>query len=94
MAFGLGMCVCRVRQRNEAYRKRRPSPVSLVAVSPFRLGEQPNVRVGVAMIMPDGSMFGTTKGKGAKRVEFRIPYHLAAERHDHLHFLPKPFRRP
>ena len=46
------------------------------------------------MIMPDGSVFGTTKGEGAERVEFCIPCHLAAERHDHLHFLPKPFRRP
>ena len=46
------------------------------------------------MIMPDGSVFGTTKGEDAKRVEFCIPCHLAAEQHDHLHFLPKPFRRP
>ena len=46
------------------------------------------------MIMPDGSVFGTTKGEGAERVEFCIPCHLAAERHDHLHFLPKRFRRP
>ncbi|MDP6572383.1 MAG: cytochrome P460 family protein [Rhodospirillales bacterium] len=46
------------------------------------------------MIMPDGSVFGITKGEGSGRVEFCIPCHLAAERHDHLHFFPAPFRRP
>jgi hypothetical protein len=46
------------------------------------------------MVMPDGSVFGTTKGEGARRVEFCIAYHLAAESQDHLHFFPEPFRRP
>ena len=46
------------------------------------------------MIMPDGSVFGTTKGEGARRVEFCIACHLAVESQDHLHFFPEPFRRP
>ncbi|MFQ5625763.1 MAG: cytochrome P460 family protein [Methyloligellaceae bacterium] len=45
------------------------------------------------MIMPDGSIFGTTRGEGSKRVVFCISCHLAAERHDHLFFLPKKYRR-
>ena len=45
------------------------------------------------MIMPDGSVFGTTKGESAERVKFCIPCHLAAEQQDHLHFIPEPFRR-
>jgi len=45
------------------------------------------------MIMPDGSLFGTTKGEGAERVEFCISCHLAVERQDHLFFIPKRYRR-
>ena len=45
------------------------------------------------MIMPDGSIFGTTKGDGAERVEFCIPCHLAVEHQDHLFFVPKRYRR-
>ncbi len=45
------------------------------------------------MIMPDGSLFGTTNGEGSKKVEFCIACHLAAEKYDHLHFLPKKYRR-
>ncbi len=44
------------------------------------------------MIMPDGSIFGITNGEGSKRVDFCVPCHLAAERNDHLHFLPKKVR--
>lgn len=46
------------------------------------------------MIMPDGSLFGTTNGAGSKKVKFCIACHLAAEKHDHLHFPPKMFRQP
>lgn len=44
------------------------------------------------MIMPDGSLFGTTKGEGAKRVRFCISCHLAVERQDHLFFIPPRHR--
>ncbi len=44
------------------------------------------------MIMPDGSIFGETKGENTEAVKFCISCHLAAERHDHLHFMPKDVR--
>ena len=44
------------------------------------------------MIMPDGSIFGITNGAGSKQVEFCVPCHLAAEKNDHLHFLPERLR--
>lgn len=45
------------------------------------------------MIMPDGSLFGTTKGKGDQRVHFCISCHAAAgEQNDHLFFVPKDLR--
>jgi len=45
------------------------------------------------MIMPDGSLFGRTKGENAERVEFCIACHLAREKTDHLYFIPKAWRR-
>jgi hypothetical protein len=45
------------------------------------------------MIMPDGAVFGVTKGEGAERVEYCIGCHLARERHDHLYFPPESYRR-
>ncbi len=45
-----------------------------------------------AMIMPDGSVYGVTKGENAERVEFCIGCHLAVENQDHLYFLPERFR--
>ncbi len=44
------------------------------------------------MIMPDGSLFGVTKGEGAERVEYCIGCHLARERYDHLYFPPEEYR--
>ena len=44
------------------------------------------------MIMPDGSLFGATKGKDSARVEYCIGCHLTRERYDHLYFPPKKFR--
>lgn len=44
------------------------------------------------MVMPDGSLFGTTNGEGAERVKFCIACHLAVERQDHLFFIPKKYR--
>jgi len=45
-----------------------------------------------SMIMPDGSIFGITNGTGSKQVNFCVPCHLAAEKNDHLHFLPNRLR--
>ncbi len=46
------------------------------------------------MIMPDGSLFGTTNGDGAARVEFCVTCHReAGDDRDHLFFLPKQHRR-
>ena len=44
------------------------------------------------MIMPDGSLFGVTKGKFSNRVEYCIGCHLARERYDHLYYPPPKFR--
>ncbi len=44
------------------------------------------------MIMPDGSIFGQTKGENSEGVKFCISCHLAAEQNDHLHFMPKEVR--
>lgn len=44
------------------------------------------------MVMPDGSLFGTTRGEGAGRVKFCITCHLAVERQDHLFYVPGKYR--
>ncbi len=45
------------------------------------------------MIMPDGSLFGTTNGESSDRVEFCAACHLAAgDERDHLFFVPKRHR--
>ena len=44
------------------------------------------------MIMPDGSLFGTTGGENAQSVEFCGTCHALAAANDHLYFLPKAFR--
>ena len=44
------------------------------------------------MIMPDGSVFGTTNGENAGAVEYCIGCHLAVERQDHLYFPPPEVR--
>ena len=41
------------------------------------------------MIMPDGTLFGTTNGEGSERVAFCIECHIAAGRaQDQLFFIP------
>ncbi len=45
------------------------------------------------MIMPDGSLFGTTNGVGSGKVKFCIACHLAVENQDHLYFPPTQFRK-
>lgn len=45
-----------------------------------------------SMIMPDGSLFGETKGVSAEAVQFCIGCHAARQRYDHLFFLPEEFR--
>ena len=44
------------------------------------------------MIMPDGEVFGMTKGINAERVEYCIGCHLVREGQDHLYFIPKNYR--
>ena len=47
------------------------------------------------MILPDGTLFGTTKGENAERVEFCMDCHIAAgEDQDHLFFVPEAYRTP
>ena len=45
-----------------------------------------------SMIMPDGVIFGQTKGLHAERVEYCIGCHLVREKFDHLYFLPEAYR--
>ena len=46
------------------------------------------------MIMPDGSLFGATRGQESERVEFCITCHqTAGEANDHLFFIPESYRR-
>ena len=45
-----------------------------------------------AMIMPDGTVFGTTKGKGADKVKFCYQCHMAAADNDSMFFLPEKYR--
>jgi hypothetical protein len=45
------------------------------------------------MIMPDGSLFGTTKGEGDEKVEFCATCHATADAAaDHLFFVPEEYR--
>jgi hypothetical protein len=45
------------------------------------------------MVMPDGNVFGTTKGKGSANVQFCAECHGAvAEDQDHMWFLPEEYR--
>ena len=45
------------------------------------------------MIMPDGSLFGTTHGQGSERVEFCATCHATAgDSVDHLFFVPERYR--
>ena len=45
------------------------------------------------MIMPDGSLFGTTNGEGSARVEFCVTCHkLAGHENDHLFYIPEKYR--
>ena len=43
-------------------------------------------------ILPDGTLLGETNGEDAERVEYCIACHLAAEKQDHLYFIPKKYR--
>jgi class 3 adenylate cyclase len=46
------------------------------------------------MIMPDGALFGITKGERSARVDFCAECHIAAgDSHDHLFFIPEQYRR-
>jgi len=45
------------------------------------------------IVMPDGSLFGTTNGAGAAKVQFCADCHNAMADHDALWFLPEAYRR-
>ncbi|MHA1536177.1 MAG: cytochrome P460 family protein [Alphaproteobacteria bacterium] len=45
-----------------------------------------------AMVMPDGTLLGTTRGKGADKVKFCYQCHMAAADKDSLFFLPEKYR--
>ena len=45
-----------------------------------------------SMIMPDGSLFGTTGGENAGSVAFCADCHALAARNDYLFFIPEEFR--
>ena len=45
------------------------------------------------MIMPDGSLFGSTNGEGSDRVGFCVTCHkLAGSQNDHLFYIPERYR--
>jgi hypothetical protein len=44
------------------------------------------------MIMPDGSLFGTTDGEGSDKVEFCAHCHATAGGTDDLFFVPEQYR--
>ncbi len=44
------------------------------------------------MILPDGSLFGQTKGENAEQVRFCIGCHATRANYDHLFFVPKDYR--
>jgi hypothetical protein len=47
------------------------------------------------MIMPDGSLFGTTNGEGSERMMFCVRCHeTAGDAADHLFFVPEEYRTP
>ena len=45
-----------------------------------------------SMIMPDGSLFGETRGVNSLSVDFCIGCHATRRQYDHLFFLPEEFR--
>ena len=44
------------------------------------------------MVMPNGSVFGTTKGAGSAKVQFCIGCHQAGAERDSMLFLPEEYR--
>lgn len=45
------------------------------------------------MIMPDGSLFGTTNGQGSERVEFCVTCHrIAGHKNDNRFYVPEEYR--
>ena len=45
------------------------------------------------MILPDGSLFGTTNGEGSSKVEFCASCHaVVGDAMDHLFFIPEPYQ--
>ncbi|MEW5704251.1 MAG: cytochrome P460 family protein [Pseudomonadota bacterium] len=44
------------------------------------------------MIWPGGTLFGTTKGPGAKNIDFCMNCHEVAEKDDHIFYTPEEYR--
>lgn len=69
-----------------------PGPLFVMEKMPQGFNS-PSVNWKYTMIMPDGSLFGTTKGEGAKNVAFCVGCHATQAERDHLFFIPKKYRR-
>ncbi len=76
------------------------SPAGKVGVGPLflmeKMGKGFNKASGdwaYSMVMPNGSIFGVTNGKGSAKVKFCIGCHATvAEAQDHMFFLPANVR--
>jgi len=75
------------------------TPEGKLSVGPLFIMEKMGARFNpdsgdwkYTMIMPDGSIFGETKGRNAAGMEFCIQCHAAAAEQDHLLFVPDRFR--
>jgi hypothetical protein len=62
---------------------------SIIAKDSFSVTNEGEVRPGP---LPDGELFGMTKGVNAARVEYCISCHLVQEEWDHLFFIPENYR--
>lgn len=45
------------------------------------------------MVLPDGSVFGTTNGENSENVEFCIGCHAAKAALDHIFFVPEAYSK-
>jgi len=75
------------------------APDGKLSVGPLFLMEKMNTGFNpesgdwkYTMIMPDGSIFGETKGKNSAGMDFCAQCHATAAEHDHLFFLPAEYR--
>lgn len=67
-------------------------PLTLMEKMPLGFNPE-NRNWRYTMIMPDGSLFGTTKGERSAQVDYCAECHIAAgDAHDHLFFVPDQYR--